>query len=40
LRPRGVRVSRIARGVPMGGDLEFADHATLARAIAGRAEIE
>lgn len=40
LRPLGVRVSRIARGVPMGGDLEFSDHATLARAISGRVEIE
>ncbi|MFN0150476.1 MAG: recombination mediator RecR [bacterium] len=40
LRPLGVRVSRIARGIPMGGDLEFSDHATLARAISGRAEIE
>jgi recombination protein RecR len=40
VRPFGVRVSRIARGVPMGGDLEFSDHATLARAISGRVEIE
>jgi recombination protein RecR len=39
LRPLGVRVTRIAQGIPMGGDLEYADQATLARAIAGRHEI-
>jgi recombination protein RecR len=39
LRPLGVRVTRIAQGIPMGGDLEYADQATLARAIAGRREI-
>src|SRR5262245_38822375 len=31
LKPSGVRVTRIAQGVPMGGDLEFADKVTLAR---------
>lgn len=36
LKPLGVRVSRIARGIPVGGDLEFADEATLSRAIEGR----
>ena len=36
LQPLGVKVSRIAQGVPMGGDLEYADQVTLARAIAGR----
>jgi recombination protein RecR len=36
LRPLGVAVSRIAHGVPMGGDLEYADEATLARALEGR----
>jgi len=36
LKPMGVRLSRIAQGVPMGGDLEYADQATLARALAGR----
>jgi recombination protein RecR len=40
VRPTGVRVSRIARGIPVGGDLEFSDQVTLARAIAGRVEIE
>ncbi len=36
LKPLGVRVTRIARGLPMGGDLEFADEATLSRALEGR----
>jgi len=35
----GVRVTRIARGVPMGSDLEFSDQVTLARALTGRKEI-
>ncbi|HVP67583.1 MAG TPA: recombination mediator RecR [Anaeromyxobacteraceae bacterium] len=39
LKPLGVRVSRIAQGVPMGGDLEYADQVTLARALAGRREL-
>lgn len=39
LKPLGIRVSRIAQGVPMGGDLEFADQATLARALNGRREL-
>ncbi len=36
LRPMGIKVTRIARGVPVGGDLEFADEATLVRALEGR----
>jgi len=36
LKPLGVKVTRIARGVPVGGDLEFADEATLVRALEGR----
>ena len=36
LKPLGTRVSRIARGIPVGGDLEFADEATLTRALEGR----
>jgi recombination protein RecR len=36
LKPLGVKVSRIARGIPVGGDLEFTDEATLARALEGR----
>jgi recombination protein RecR len=39
LKPLGVRVTRIAQGVPMGGDLEFADQVTLGRALAGRREM-
>jgi recombination protein RecR len=39
LRPLGVRCSRIATGVPMGGELEYADRLTLSRAIHGRREI-
>jgi recombination protein RecR len=35
----GVSVTRIARGVPMGSDLEFSDQVTLARALSGRKEI-
>lgn len=40
LRPQGVRVSRIASGVPHGGDIEFADQITLGRALEGRQSIE
>lgn len=36
LAPLGVRVTRIARGLPIGGDLEYADEATLSRALEGR----
>lgn len=39
LKPMGVKVSRIAQGVPMGGDLEYADQVTLARALSGRREL-
>jgi recombination protein RecR len=39
LRPLGVRCSRIAMGVPMGGELEYADRLTLSRAIDGRREM-
>jgi recombination protein RecR len=39
LRPLGVRATRIATGVPIGGELEYADQVTLARAISGRREI-
>jgi len=35
LRPLGVRITRIARGLPVGGDLEYADEVTLGRAFAG-----
>ncbi len=39
LKPLGVRVTRIAHGVPVGGDLEYADEVTLAKALEGRREI-
>ncbi len=39
VQPLGVKVSRLARGLPMGGDLEYADEVTLARAIEGRRPI-
>lgn len=40
LAKSGVRVSRIARGLPVGGDLELADKVTLARSLEGRLEIK
>jgi recombination protein RecR len=39
VRPLGVRTSRIATGVPIGGELEYADQLTLARAIDGRRDM-
>ncbi|HLX11715.1 MAG TPA: toprim domain-containing protein, partial [Bacteroidota bacterium] len=39
LKPLGVKVTRLARGIPMGGDLEFADEATLSRALVGRVAV-
>ncbi len=39
LKPMGIKVSRIAQGIPMGGDLEYADQVTLARAMSGRREL-
>ncbi len=39
IKPFGVKVSRIAYGVPVGGDLEYADQVTLAKAIEGRREM-
>ena len=40
LESRDVRVTRLARGLPVGGDLEYADEVTLSRALAGRQAIE
>jgi recombination protein RecR len=40
LRGSGVRLTRIAYGMPMGGDLEYADHVTVGRALAGRRELD
>lgn len=39
LKPLGVRVTRLAYGIPVGGDLEYADEMTLSRAIEGRSEL-
>jgi recombination protein RecR len=39
LAPTGVRVTRIARGLPVGGDLEYADSVTIAQALAARREM-
>ncbi len=39
IKPLGVRVSRIAQGVPMGGAIEYADQVTLGRALEGRREV-
>jgi recombination protein RecR len=39
LKPAGVRVTRMAHGMPVGGDLEYVDEVTLARALEGRREI-
>jgi recombination protein RecR len=39
LQPYGVKVTRLARGLPMGGDLEYADQSTLLRALSGRQEM-
>lgn len=39
LQPLSVRVTRLARGLPVGGDLEYADQNTLLRALAGRQEL-
>lgn len=39
LKPSGIRVTRIAHGIPVGGDLEYADEVTLLKAMEGRREI-
>jgi recombination protein RecR len=39
LKPLGVKTTRLARGIPIGGDLEFADEATLSRALEGRVAV-
>jgi recombination protein RecR len=39
IQPSGVRVTRLARGLPVGGDLEYADSVTLGRALEGRREM-
>jgi recombination protein RecR len=40
LKPLGIRTTRIASGLPVGGDLEYADELTLGRALEGRRELE
>lgn len=40
ISPSGIKVSRIARGIPIGGDLEYTDEVTISKAIEGRREIE
>jgi recombination protein RecR len=40
LRPLGIKVTRLASGLPVGGDLEYADELTLGRALEGRREVE
>jgi len=39
LKPLGIKATRIAYGIPVGGDLEYADQVTLAKALEGRREI-
>jgi recombination protein RecR len=39
IKPYGVKITRIARGLPVGGDLEYADQVTLSRALEGRSEL-
>jgi recombination protein RecR len=39
LAPLGIRITRLARGLPVGGDLEYADQNTLLRALTGRQEM-
>ena len=39
LKPLGIRVTRIAHGLPVGADIEFADSITLAKSISGRVEM-
>lgn len=39
IKPSGIKVSRIANGIPVGGDLEYADEVTLLKAMEGRREL-
>ena len=39
IKPMGIRVSRLAYGIPVGGNLEYADDVTLTRALEGRNEM-
>ena len=39
IKPLGIRVTRLASGIPLGGELEYIDHATLGRALIERKEV-
>ena len=39
IKPLGIKVSRIAHGIPVGGDLEYTDEVTLSKALEGRREL-
>ena len=39
IKPMGIKVTRIAHGLPIGGDLEYADEVTISKALEGRREI-
>jgi recombination protein RecR len=39
IKPLGIKLTRLARGLPDGGDLEYADEVTLTRALEGRREV-
>ena len=39
VKPMGIKVTRIARGIPIGGDLEYTDEVTLLKALEGRSEM-
>lgn len=39
IKPLGIKVTRIAHGVPVGGDLEYTDEVTLSRALEGRVQL-
>ncbi|WP_131011172.1 toprim domain-containing protein, partial [Clostridioides difficile] len=39
VKPMGIKVTRIAHGLPVGGDLEYADEVTISKALEGRREI-
>jgi recombination protein RecR len=40
MKPLGIKISRLASGLPVGGDLEYADEVTLGRAFEGRRSLE
>lgn len=39
IKPLGIKVTRIAHGIPVGGDLEYTDEVTLSRALEGRVQL-